>query len=446
MTFEELRLSDQLIEALDYMGFVDATPIQEQAIPMILAGKDLVACAQTGTGKTAAFVLPILHKLAVKPSKNTTTLVICPTRELAIQIDKQIQGLAYFVGASSVAVYGGGDGDDFTTQKRALTQGCNIIVATPGKLISHLNLGYVKFNKVEHLILDEADRMLDMGFFDDIQKICSYLPKKRQNLMFSATMASKLRKLANEILHQPESISIALAKPAEGVLQAAYVVYDNQKTPLIKHLLKDKDEYKSILIFTSTKKNVSVIARELRKQGFQAEGISSDLDQQQREEVLLKFTNKEVRILVATDVLSRGVDIKDINLVINYDVPGDAADYVHRIGRTARASTTGVALTLINQRDMYKFNRIEELIDAEVNKIPLPADLGDAPKYEKNAKKESRFPASKGKSNGGGNKKSSGNNTNRKSSNNKKRTFKPKSKGNNSPKASNNNNTKPDNK
>ncbi len=406
MTFEELELSEQLLEALYYMGFVEATPIQEQAMPEILGGKDLVACAQTGTGKTAAFILPILHKLSENPTRSINTLIICPTRELAIQIDKQIQGLAYFVGVSSIAVYGGSGADDFATQKRALTQGCNIIVATPGKLISHLNLGYVKFDKIEHLILDEADRMLDMGFYEDIQKICSYLPKKRQNLMFSATMAPKLRELANQILSNPISINIALAKPAEGVLQAAYLVYNNQKTPLINALIKGKEEYQSILIFTSTRKNVSEIAKALRKQGHQAEGISSDLDQKQREAVLLEFTNKKVRILVATDVLSRGVDIKDINLVINYDVPGDAADYVHRVGRTARASTTGVALTLINENDIYKFNQIEKLIETEIPKLPLPDHLGKGPAYttKKGYQKKGNY-SNKKKSNNSGNKK-----------------------------------------
>ena len=248
MTFEELDLDYDLLDALDYMGFSEATPIQEQAIPIILQGHDLIACAQTGTGKTAAFILPILNKLAENPTDTINTLIVCPTRELAIQIEKQIQGFAYFVGVSSIAVYGGSGGDDFAQQKRALTQGGNMIVATPGKLISHLNLGYVKFDQVEHLILDEADRMLDMGFLDDIQKIISYLPKKRQNLMFSATMAPKMRSLAKQILNNPKSINIALAKPAEGVLQAVYMVYDNQKISLIHSLLKDKAEYERILI------------------------------------------------------------------------------------------------------------------------------------------------------------------------------------------------------
>ncbi|MFT5645388.1 MAG: ATP-dependent RNA helicase RhlE [Aureispira sp.] len=382
MTFEELELDYDLLDALDDMGFVDATPIQEQAIPLILEGQDLIACAQTGTGKTAAFILPILHKLAENPTKDVNTLVICPTRELAIQIEKQVQGFAYYVGVSSIAVYGGSGGDDFSQQKRALTQGSNIIVATPGKLISHLNLGYVKFENVEHLILDEADRMLDMGFMDDIQKIISFLPKKRQNLMFSATMAPKIRTLANQILTNPEIINIALAKPAEGVLQAVYMTYDNQKTRLIHSLLSDKPEYERILIFTSTKRKVSEIARSLKKDGFSVAGISSDLDQSAREKVLLEFKQKAIRILVATDILSRGVDIKDINLVINYDVPGDAADYVHRVGRTARASTTGVALTFVNPDDMFNFSRIEKLIETKIPQVRLPKELGEAPEYK----------------------------------------------------------------
>lgn len=417
MTFDELELDYDLLDALDYMGFKDATPIQEQAIPLILDGKDLIACAQTGTGKTAAFILPILHKLAVDPTIHTNTLVICPTRELALQIEKQIQGFAYFVGVSSIAIYGGGSGDEFSQQRRALMEGSNIIVATPGKLISHLNLGYAKLDFLQHLILDEADRMLDMGFIDDIQKIISFLPEKRQNLMFSATMAPKIRTLASQILSEPETINIALAKPAEGVLQAAYSVYDAQKTPLIHSLIDDKPDYERILIFTSTKRKVFDIVRSLRKKDYSVEGMSSDLEQDQREAVLLKFRQKAVRILVATDILSRGVDIKDINLVINYDVPGDAADYVHRVGRTARASTTGVALTLITPDDMYKFGRIEQLIEMEVPKIPVPEELGESPTY--NPKGGSRG----GGRQGGGGRSKGGNNrhNNRKGGNNRKK-------------------------
>lgn len=434
MTFEELELDYDLLDALDYMGFVDATPIQEQAIPLILEGRDLIACAQTGTGKTAAFILPILNKLAENPTANTNTLVICPTRELAIQIEKQVQGFAYFVGVSSIAVYGGSGGDDFAQQKRALTQGSNVIVATPGKLISHLNLGYVKFDNVEHLILDEADRMLDMGFLDDIQKIISYLPKKRQNLMFSATMAPKIRTLANQILTKPETINIALDKPAEGVLQAVYMTYDNQKTRLIHSLLANKPEYERILIFTSTKRKVSEIARSLKKDGFSVAGISSDLDQSAREKVLLEFKQKTIRILVATDILSRGVDIKDINLVINYDVPGDAADYVHRVGRTARASTTGVALTFVNPDDMFNFSRIEKLIETKIPQVPLPKELGEGPEYKVRGSGGSR--GYKGK--GGQNKRSNNrnNNNNNRNKSNKKRS-------NNNRKKTNSRNSKP---
>lgn len=382
MKFSELGIHDDLLDAISFMGYKEATPIQEQAIPIILDGKDLIACAQTGTGKTAAFLLPILDLLADLPGGETTTLIIVPTRELCIQIDQQVQGIGYTMGINSIAIYGGGDGDNWGQQKIALTKGADIVVATPGKLISHLNLGYVKFDTIKFLILDEADRMLDIGFHDDIVKIISYLPKERQTLMFSATMAPKIRTLAATVLQNPEQINIAMSKPAEGVLQAAYLIYNQQKNGLIAHLIKENPEYNSILIFCSTKRAVNELARVLKRQRFQAEAISSDLEQAQREEVLLGFRSKRTRILVATDVMSRGIDIKDINLVINYDVPQDAEDYVHRVGRTARADATGVALTLVNEDDMYKFHQIEQLIEREVFKIPLPENFGQGPTWK----------------------------------------------------------------
>jgi superfamily II DNA/RNA helicase len=381
MKFTEFNLDDQILEAISYMGFDDATPIQEKSIPQILESKDLIACAQTGTGKTAAFILPILNKLNQGKFKSVNTLIIVPTRELAQQIDQQIQGFSYFVPVSSLAVYGGGDGNDFETERNALSGNADIIVATPGKLISHLKMGYVQFDNIKHLILDEADKMLDMGFYEDIIKIISFIPKQRQTLMFSATMPPKIRTLANEILYKPLEISIELSKPAEGVLQAAYLVYDTQKTKLIKHLIADKPEYNSILIFTSTKSKITEIVRGMKGQGYSIEGISSDLEQQQREDVLSSFRSKRTRVLVATDVISRGIDIKDINLIINYDVPMDAEDYVHRVGRTARANTTGVALTLINENDMFRFKRIEELIERDIIKMPVPTEMGESPTW-----------------------------------------------------------------
>ena len=381
MTFEELGINYDLLDAIEYMGFKNATPIQEQAIPVILEGSDLIACAQTGTGKTAAFLLPILDLIADLPGGETSTLIIVPTRELAMQIDQQVQGIGYTMGIHSIALYGGGDGDEWGQQKRALTKGADIIIATPGKLISHLNLGYVKFDKIEFLILDEADRMLDIGFYEDITKIISYLPKERQTLMFSATMAPKIRKLASEILNNPKEINIAMSKPAEGVLQAAYLIYDKQKGDLVAHLISENPDYSSVIIFCSTKRVTNELAKRLKKKGFDAEAISSDLEQRERENVLNGFRSRRIRILVATDVMSRGIDIKDINLVINYDVPGDAEDYVHRVGRTARADSTGVALTLVNEDDMYKFHRIEELIEREVFKIPLPEQFGEGPAW-----------------------------------------------------------------
>ncbi len=382
MKFSELGIHEDLLDAISYMGFKEATPIQEQAIPIILNGSDLIACAQTGTGKTAAFLLPILDLIADFPGGVTSTLIIVPTRELAMQIDQQVQGIGYTMGINSIAIYGGGDGDDWGQQKIALTQGADIVVATPGKLISHLNLGYVKFDTIKFLILDEADRMLDIGFYDDIVKIISYLPKDRQTLMFSATMAPKIRSLAQQVLINPEQINISMSKPAEGVLQAAYLIYNQQKNGLVSHLISENPDYSSILIFCSTKKAVNELTRVLKKQKFSVEAISSDLEQAQREEVLQGYRSKRTRILVATDVMSRGIDIKDINLVINYDVPQDAEDYVHRVGRTARADATGVALTLVNEDDMFNFHRIEQLIEREVFKIPLPAHFGEGPEWK----------------------------------------------------------------
>jgi len=382
MTFDNFNLAPELLDAIYYMGFRDATPIQEQAIPTIMEGRDLIACAQTGTGKTAAFLLPVLHSISMKRPDYTHTLILVPTRELAIQIDQQLQGFAYTLDVTSIAIYGGGDGSDWGQQKVALSKGADIIVATPGKLISHLNQGYVRFDRIETLILDEADRMLDIGFYDDIMRIVSYLPKKRQTLMFSATMPPKIRALSKQILHEPAEIALEMSKPAEGVIQAAYLVYENQKTPLIKSLIEDNPDYNSILIFTSTKKKVNEIVRGLRSKKYKVEGISSDLEQKEREEILLRFRSRETRVLIATDVLSRGIDIKDINLVVNYDVPGDAEDYVHRIGRTARAETTGVAVTLVNEADMPRMHRIERLIESEVYKAPLPQFLGEGPQWK----------------------------------------------------------------
>ena len=383
MTFEELKLDDQLIEAIGYMGFKKASPIQEMAIPEILKGNDLLACAQTGTGKTGAFILPIIHKLATNGSSDgIDTLVICPTRELAIQIDEQIQGFSYFAGISSIAVYGGGQGDDWTQQKNAIKQGVDIVVATPGRLISFIANDAAAFKNLKHLILDEADRMLDMGFLPDISKILSYIPKKRQNLLFSATMAPKMKALAKDILNNPIEISLALSKPAEGVLQGAYLTFKEQKAPLIKKLIKENPKYKSIIVFTSTKKDVNSIVKALSGDGYSIVGVSSDLSQGEREEALLQFRSKQTRVMVATDVMSRGIDIKEINLVINISVPKNAEDYVHRIGRTARADSTGVALTMIDPDDMYNFNEIEKLIEKEVMKIPLPPEFGPGPEWK----------------------------------------------------------------
>jgi len=401
MVFDDLNLNPELLESIDYMGFRETTPIQEKAIPVIMSGKDLIACAQTGTGKTAAYLLPIMNHIFDKRTGHTHTLVLVPTRELAIQIDQQIQGLAYTLNITSLAVYGGGDGSGWDQEKEALSRGADIIVATPGRLISHLNQGYVRFNQIEVLVLDEADRMLDIGFYDDIMHIISCLPKKRQTLMLSATMPPKIRSLSKHIMKNPVEIALEMSKPADGVIQAVYKLSDNQKLPLIKSLLADNPEYHSILIFSSTKKKLSEIVRGLRSKDYPVEGISSDLEQKEREAMLSRFKSRKTRVLVATDVLSRGIDIKDINLVINFDTPSDAEDYVHRVGRTARAETTGLAVTLVNKMDIPKMHRIEKLIGSEIYNAPLPAFIAEnndkrpdhrpSPTKTKNSKFKRRF-------------------------------------------------------
>ncbi len=394
MKFTELDLEPSLQESISAMGFVKATPIQELTLPAILAEKDLIACAQTGTGKTAAYIIPVLNKLAQNPTKDIDTLIIVPTRELALQIDQQFEGFSYFLDVSSVPIYGGGDGDTWSAQKNALVKGANIVIATPGRLIAHMNFGYVKFNRLKHLILDEADRMLDMGFYEDIEKIIKELPKNRQTLMFSATMPEKIRVLAKKILSDPEEVNLSISKPAENILQAAYLVYDNYKIELIKQLLEGKD-LKSVLIFSATKKNVKSIRSELQRQGMNVEEIHSDLDQKQREQVMLDFKNRKIQILTATDILARGIDIEEIDLVINFDVPGDAEDYVHRVGRTARAKSSGVAITLINDSEQEKFKRIEDFIGINLIKLPTPPEIGESPEYNPSSKKSKKRKFSK---------------------------------------------------
>ena len=383
MKFNELGLNDLVLEAIHHMGFENATPIQQFSIPEILANSDLLACAQTGTGKTAAFILPILHKLTGKEDASINTLILVPTRELAIQIEQEIQGLSYFVSVGSVAIYGGGDGTRWEEQKNALVEGTDIIVATPGKLLSHIMQGYVDFSQLEHLILDEADKMLDMGFSDDIERIISHLPKKRQTLLFSATMPSKIKNLSSKILIHPKEIALSISKPAAGVSQNVILCFDEQKNKVLDFILKERTNYDSIIIFTSAKSKVHEIVYALRKVGYKnTQGVSSNLEQEEREEVLRGFRSKRTRILVATDVMSRGIDIKEINLVINYDAPRDAEDYVHRIGRTARANTKGEAYTLINPKDMPKLSRIERLIEMEIPRVALPEELGATPEWK----------------------------------------------------------------
>lgn len=382
MTFTDFNFDLKLQEGLDSMGFRKPTPIQEQAIPIILNKHDLIACAQTGTGKTAAYLLPIMHQICIAEEKSlVNTLILAPTRELVQQIDQQTEGLAYFTGISSIAVYGGGDGISYEQQRRSLNEGVDIIIATPGRLIAHLTSGIVKLSQLQHLILDEADRMLDMGFYDDIIRIMSYLPAKRQTLLFSATMPGKIRTLSNKILNSPEQINIALSQPAVGIAQQVYMTYDHQKLALIKSILKDGN-YASTIVFVSTKEKVKQLYQTLYRSGFKVEAFHSDLEQEQREQILRAFKSRQLPVLVGTDVLSRGIDVEGISLVINYDVPHDPEDYIHRIGRTARAETTGTAITFINEKDQRKFSDIEALIGRSIEQMPLPAELGEGPLYQ----------------------------------------------------------------
>lgn len=382
MNFKELGLDEKLLEGIDAMGYETATPVQAQVIQPILAGKDIIASAQTGTGKTAAFLLPIVHKMLTSPhpAHQINALIIVPTRELAIQIAETMEGLGYFTDISCIAVYGGGDGNSFVTEKKALSSGVDMVVCTPGRMIAHLNMGYVKMKEVNYLVLDEADRMLDMGFNDDIMKIISFLPKVRQNLLFSATMPPKMRDLARKLLHQPVEINIAVSKPPEQIVQQAFVIYDAQKIPLVKYVLKSKD-YTRVIIFCSKKQQVKQLSAELKRAKFSIEEIHSDLEQDKREQVMQDFRNKKLKILVATDILSRGIDIEEIELVINFDVPNDGEDYIHRIGRTARAASTGTAITFISEAEQRKFATIEDLLGKQVDKIPVPPEFGDVPNY-----------------------------------------------------------------
>lgn len=396
MNFTEFGLDPALLESIESTGYEVATPIQEQVIPKILQGHDIIACAQTGTGKTAAFLLPIIHRLLQHSNDGQVNcIVLVPTRELAIQISQNLEGLSYFTSISSIAVYGGNDGMNFATEKNALSKGVDFVICTPGRLIAHLNMGYVKLSGLQYLVLDEADRMLDMGFHDDIMKIISHLPAKRQNLLFSATMAEKIRTLARKILHNPDEVNIAISKPPEKIIQEAFIVYEPQKLPLVQYILRNT-HFKMVLIFCSRKQNVKQLNRELQRARFKIAEMHSDLEQADRENVLLDFKSGRTPILVATDILSRGIDIDNIDLVINYDVPHDGEDYIHRIGRTARAESDGMAITFVSEKEQRRFADIEALLGKSVKKAMVPQELGPVPDYRaghpgRSKKKKKRY-------------------------------------------------------
>ena len=399
MYFDELDLSDDILDALDAMNFAECTPIQEKAISPILEGKDIIGIAQTGTGKTAAYLLPILDELSsgLYPKNAVNCIIMAPTRELAQQIDQQVEGFGYYLhGVSSLAVYGGNDGQRFEQERKGLELGADIIIATPGRLISHLAGGHIDLKRTSFFILDEADRMLDMGFYDDIIKIASYMSKERQTIMFSATMPENIRKLAKNILHDYVEVRIAVSKPAEKIKQSAYLCYDGKKDAIIEHILvpsKDKNAENPldrVIMFASSKQKVKELTRALKMKGFNVGAMHSDLEQKERDNILYEFRNRRISILIATDIVSRGIDIDDIQLVINYDVPKDAEDYVHRIGRTARANREGEAITLVNQKDWQYLLKIEKLIEKTIDKPDLPPGCGEKPEMISGVKKPHR--------------------------------------------------------
>ena len=382
MFFDELALSDEVLDALWDMHFDECTPVQAETIPVILDRRDVISCAQTGTGKTAAYILPLLTNLAYDdhdPDK-LNAIIMAPTRELAQQIDQQMEGFGFYVPFSSVAIYGGKDTNgSWGNQVSGLQKGADIVIATPGRLLSQMNIYNVDFSGVKYFILDEADRMLDMGFYDDIMTIVKRLPPDRQTIMFSATMPPKIRQLAKAIMHDPVEVQIAVSRPPETIHQMCARLFEAQKPGFIQLALQGKN-LKKVIIFAGKKQRVKDLARALRTLKIDARAMHSDLEQNERDQVMLDFRNGKVDVLVATDVVSRGIDVTDVPLVINYDVPHDAEDYVHRIGRTARAENSGEAITLVTPDDARYWHRIEQFLKKEIEKIPLPEALGEGPK------------------------------------------------------------------
>ena len=383
MYFDELDLGDDLLDALDAMHFDQCTPIQEMAIPPALEGHDLMAIAQTGTGKTAAYLLPVIERLTYGnyPTDAINCVIMTPTRELAMQIDQQMEGFAYYLPVSSLPIYGGTDGRGFSLQERGIRKGADVLIATPGRLLAHLQMGYCDLSQVSFFILDEADRMLDMGFYDDIMSIASHLPKERQTLMFSATMPPKIKQMAASLLNNPVEVKTAVTKPAEGIDQSAAVLYEPQKEGFMRHLLTSAQTNR-VIVFVSSKLKVKELTRMLRSAGIKAAEMHSDLEQTRREEVMLSFRASRIDVLVATDIVARGIDIDDIAMVVNYDVPRELEDNVHRIGRTARAGAGGKAVTLVSDRDMPRFGAIEKFLGYEIRKEEVPSGLGKTPKYD----------------------------------------------------------------
>jgi superfamily II DNA/RNA helicase len=383
MRFDELKLEDSVLDGLYAMNFQEMTPVQEMSIPPILEGKDVIACAQTGTGKTAAYVLPVINELSkgTYPGDAINAVIMAPTRELAQQIDQQVEGFSYYLPVSAVAVYGGTDGIAYAQQERGMQMGADIVIATPGRLIAHMNMGSVDLSRVSFFILDEADRMLDMGFYDDIIQIYKKLPGNCRIIMFSATMPPKIRTLAENIMKNPHEIEIAISKPPESIMQTAYICYEAQKMRILEKQFKESNP-RRVIIFSSSKQKVKDLAVVLKRMNINVAAMHSDLEQSMREQVMKDFRNGHIDVMVATDVVSRGIDINDISVIVNYDIPKDPDDYVHRIGRTARGTDGhGLAITLVSEKEQSKFKAIETFLGKDIYKIPIEPSLGETPSY-----------------------------------------------------------------
>ncbi|GAA5520929.1 DEAD-box ATP-dependent RNA helicase CshA [Fodinibius salicampi] len=374
LSFEQFTLNEKLSLGLQDLNYTDPTPIQEECIPLILNGRDVIGAAQTGTGKTGAFVIPLIQRIMENPSEHTQALILSPTRELAQQIEEQIFALGYHTGVSSATVTGG---SDYGTQVKAIRAGVDIIVATPGRLIDQMKVLDLDFSHLNYLVLDEADRMLDMGFLPDVMKIVKKLPEERQTMLFSATMVEEVQKVVDQVMKNPAEVEFEVSKPAESVDQQIYFVHPKQKLKLFEKLF-DADKYETAIVFCATKRGTDEVERMLKKRGVDAVSMHGDRDQKERNEALRLFKNRSHPVMVATDVLSRGIDIDDVSLIVNFDVPNNPEDYIHRIGRTGRYDKSGTAITFVSNKDKKYYHSIKEVVGDQLSVKELPEEKNES--------------------------------------------------------------------